>query len=50
MPKAWMVHLQQAPISQTNLSQCPALSPLSCLSLITGLVENFAKVRFHKTT
>ena len=39
-----------APISQTNLSQCPALSPLSYLSLITGLVETFAKVRFHKTT
>ena len=39
-----------APISQTNLSQCPAMSPLSYLSLITGSVEAFAKVRFHKTT
>ena len=34
-----------APISQTNLSQCPPLSPLSYLSLITGSVEAFAKVR-----
>ena len=39
-----------APISQTNLSQCPPLSPLSYLSLITGSVEAFAIVRFHKTT
>ena len=31
--------LIQAPLSQTNLSQFSAQSPLSCLSLITGIVE-----------
>jgi len=36
-----------APISQTNLIQWSALSQLSWLSLITGLVKNFANVQLR---
>jgi len=39
-----------APISQTSLSQCSTLNPVSWLSLTTGSVENVAEVRFHQAT